>query len=305
MKARLLALCALSIAATLAQAQSTIGVVSGFARGRVAVVNPATHRAYLADDARGGIAVVEGTSVVAAIPLARVPTALAVNSAFNRIYAVNGEDGVLSIIDGNTNTVRNLPIGAGPPLLVNELRNRVYAGAQSARMLSMDGEGNGVGTVDVGGGACGVALNAQTDQLYVANCAGRASVVDLLTGNVTSFPVPGVRGRCRRQPADQPRLRGEPGDARFRHRDRRRFADGANAADRRGLGDEPARREGGGEPERQPRLHHPRLRDPGARCRKRDLLAGDLFLRGDARARGGPGDTTHRDLRRLPAAPHH
>jgi DNA-binding beta-propeller fold protein YncE len=191
MRARLLALCALSIAATLAQAQATIGIVSGFARGRVAVVNPATHRAYLADEARGGIAVVEGTSVVATIPLARVPTALAVNSAFNRIYAVNGEDGVLSIIDGNTNTVRNLPIGAGPPLLVNELRNRVYAGAQSARMLSMDGEGNGVSTVDVGGGACGVALNAQTDQLYVANCTGRASVVDLLTGNVTSFPVPG------------------------------------------------------------------------------------------------------------------
>ena len=182
-----------ALGAPLADGQSLIGSVP-VGRGNVVAVNPSTHRAYIADETRGGIAVVDGVAIVATIQLARTPAALAVNAPFNLVYAVNNDDGVLSIIDGNTNTVRNLAIGAQPPLVVNELRNRVYVGARGRiEMLTMEGQGDRVMPMPVGPlAACDAAVSPQADQLYVAHCAGYASVVDLLGGAVTTFNVPGI-----------------------------------------------------------------------------------------------------------------
>src|SRR4051812_26509735 len=100
MMARAFAAAVLALFASVAHGQATLGGFPAIGRGTAVAVNPASHRGYIADESRSGIAVVEGTAVIATIPLALTPTAIGVNAPFNLIYAVNRDNGVLSIIDG-------------------------------------------------------------------------------------------------------------------------------------------------------------------------------------------------------------
>ena len=90
-------------------------------------VNRTTNRVYVAQWAKGQVAVVNGTtnSIIAEIDVVPHPTSLAVNPVSNRIYA-NSDGEKVSVIDGNTNEVIDeISVGASY-IAVDSTTNTIY-----------------------------------------------------------------------------------------------------------------------------------------------------------------------------------
>jgi len=82
-------------------------------------VNVTTNKIYVANTVSGDVSVIDGAtnSVMATIkdPLAEVPVAVGINPVLNRIYIVNSGSNNLTVVDGATDTVTiTIPVGTSP-----------------------------------------------------------------------------------------------------------------------------------------------------------------------------------------------
>jgi hypothetical protein len=180
-----------ALLAPLAARAQLVTSISGLS-GSYVTVNPATHRAYVAS--ASDLVVLEGTARIATIPLPMQASYLTVNSATHRLYAVHA-DSSLSVIDTLSHTVRGLGTGVFGRVVLSESTGRAYANVRSAREIAVFDASDNRSTIALPFGACGMALNDRTRQLYVSHCvtnAVSASVVELDTGAITTLPFPGV-----------------------------------------------------------------------------------------------------------------
>ena len=181
----------------------TTSVPFGVRIGSVAI-NPVTNRIYvttfrsavnvITGPMNGTVSVVDGTTnrIVADVPIAPFPSALAVNPATNRIYVggqpQNSSSPIVEVIDGATNSViatafdPNNPVGV-LGFAINKTTNTVYA-ATGAEILVLSGASNSFinnftfAIVHLSN-TTALAVNEATNETYFA---GSPSGVSLVAG---------------------------------------------------------------------------------------------------------------------------
>ena|GEM_PF-1176489 len=161
-------------------------------------VNPITNMVYVTNQGSNSVSVIDGktNSVVSTIPIGSIPYDLAVNPITNKIYAANWLSNTVSVIDGNTNAVLhtiNVPAALG--VAVNPITNKIYVTSEAISTnvnRGMVSEINGTtdmveSTIMVGENTHEVALNTNTNMIYVANSySNTISVIDGRTNTIVS-----------------------------------------------------------------------------------------------------------------------
>ena len=161
-------------------------------------VNPITNMVYVTYLGSNSVSVIDGktNSVVSTIPIGSYTCDLAVNPITNKIYVDSCQSNTVFVIDGNTNTILhtiNVPATTG--VAVNPITNKIYVASEeiisnvSRGMVSViDGTTDMVeSTIPVGENALQVALNMNTNMIYVSNWfSNTVSVIDGRTNTVVS-----------------------------------------------------------------------------------------------------------------------
>lgn len=168
-------------------------------------VNQATNIVYVTSPDSNAVSVINATmnKVIDTITVGLTPVDIAVNQNTNLIYVANGNSGTVSIIDGSTNKVLKTlsvtdkrdfySIGG---IAVNERTNRVYILVNNdltkpayASISIIDGSANNSleqtfnvtelrTDYDVTDGAKGIAVNSETNMIYVTTMFGSLHVLD-------------------------------------------------------------------------------------------------------------------------------
>lgn len=164
-------------------------------------VNSVTNKVYVTDAGNTqGVIVLDGTTnkVTGVIDTKGMERSIAVNSMTNTIYAENGT--ALTVINGSTNVVTATiaeppPAGGERPanstsLAVNESTNTVYMSTYGAtNVISViDGTTNQiVASIAAGNGPAPIAVDSQTNMLYVLDTQGvTVAVIDGTTNNAVA-----------------------------------------------------------------------------------------------------------------------
>jgi len=156
-------------------------------------------------------ALVRSQTVMATIPIANDPTAVAVNPVTNKIYIAAGvswtQAGTVTVIDGSTNSTATVTAGIRPvAIAVNPVTNKIYVANQGCagplgcgyrgNITVIDGATNSTTTLHDpnANGPRAIAVNLITNRIYVANLwTGNITVIDGATGSVTTIKDPNVR----------------------------------------------------------------------------------------------------------------
>ncbi len=146
---------------------------------------PSQNVIYAVDGAIANVTVIDGANntVITRVPLAGVPTDLAVNMMTNRIYVTNNASNTVTVIDGASNTViSTIGVGIDPnSVAVNRTTNRIYVtNGLSGTVSVIDGSSNTlINTVNVGNGPWGIAVNETTNRIYAMTSLNNSvSVID-------------------------------------------------------------------------------------------------------------------------------
>jgi len=153
-------------------------------------VNPTTGSVYFTYPALSGVVDIwdSNWNPVATVSVGSAPVGVVVNATSNKIYVANGGSNNVSVIDGASNAVVATitdPNAVKPvALAVNPTTNTIYvANSQSDNVTVIDGATDSVtATIPVGTAPSGVAVDSQTNFVYVAN-AGNTQSGD--PGNIT------------------------------------------------------------------------------------------------------------------------
>jgi len=154
-------------------------------------VDPVTNRIYTGDYTNE-VTVIDGstntviTNVAVAGSQALVGLGVGVNAATNRIYVSRyfGTNDVF-VIDGSTDAViADIPVGpqsnVSGGIGVDSVTNKVYVANADGSVSVIDGSTNSVSaTVTVPSGACGVAVDARKNLVFVTS---RGSAVTVISG---------------------------------------------------------------------------------------------------------------------------
>jgi YVTN family beta-propeller protein len=156
-------------------------------------VNPVTNKIYVAVDAAGQLAVIDGKTnkVTTTLTIGSFAIAVAVNPVTNRVYAssCNSTDLChISVIDGRNDTlITKIPVASGSfigiqGMAVNPITNRIYASdADNGQYIVIDGKTNTIITqVPVFTQPGGMAVDPKTNHLFVvgAGFPGQVQVFD-------------------------------------------------------------------------------------------------------------------------------
>ena len=155
----------------------SVGVWSGPTR---VAVNPATNKAYvIGDNPRGPISVVDANTFTSVyfVPEghAQKPVQVAVNTVINKAYLVFS--GEVIVVDGATNALSFVPAGTvgvsgNSGIAVNERTHKVYVTSRLGYMTVIDGATQYATYVTVPQGARDVAVNPNTNRVYVISPSG-------------------------------------------------------------------------------------------------------------------------------------
>jgi len=187
-------------------------------------LNPVTNRLYVAHAATGDIVAMDMTATQSFPPLLcpdgsggfrpqpapppapynlpcidipGTPVAVAVNPATNTIYAVS--DGVadrIAVINGNNHTHTTLSpagvSGAARTIAVNPVTNRIYAAFANA-LVEIDGATQAMTVIPTGSGGgspAGIAIDVNSNVVYVPNADGTLLVYQAGGGGSTTIGIP-------------------------------------------------------------------------------------------------------------------
>jgi YVTN family beta-propeller protein len=91
-------------------------------------LNRNTGRLYVANSRGRSVSILDihSDKVLATVPTAARPYAIAVDEAANKVFVSNTFSNMLTVIDGTANAVTNLPVGSFDAILVDSDRRRVY-----------------------------------------------------------------------------------------------------------------------------------------------------------------------------------
>ena len=151
-------------------------------------VNTTTNKIYVANQTSNDISIIDGTtnSVTSVADPAANPSRVTINPVANKVYVSHSSSNTISVIDGATNAVSTVadPNALNPgPMVVNTTTDKIYvANGGSNNLTVIDGATNSVTTIAVGASPVSVAVDEQTNFIYVAN-AGNSQNGD--PGNVT------------------------------------------------------------------------------------------------------------------------
>jgi YVTN family beta-propeller protein len=158
-------------------------------------VNANTNKAYaVSDDVRGPITVIDGasatgTSLVPASGHGMGPRGVVVNPVTRKAYAAFS--GEVIVVDGTTNALTYVPTttAAGAgAIAVNPNTNRIYVLGSSGAMSVIDGNTNAVTNIAVPANGRALAIDAATNRVYVASDAG-VTLIDG-AGQASAGPLP-------------------------------------------------------------------------------------------------------------------
>src|ERR671923_158532 len=162
------------------KANSVLGKVSVNGSPTSIAVNPNTNTIYVTDTLSSKISVIDGTtingtttnSVMGSIDVGSRPTSIAVNPNTNTIYVASYNSSTINVIDGRTNSVMgSIDVGGSSPTSV--LRSVI------------DGRTNSVmGSIDVGSRPTSIAVNPNTNTIYVASY--NSSTINVIDGRTNS-----------------------------------------------------------------------------------------------------------------------
>src|SRR2546427_1094768 len=169
-------------------------------------VNPNTGRIYVANRGDGTISVIDSATktVVGTITVGDIPAELAVNPATNRLYLTHSDNNITTVIDGSTGqVVGNIAVPQNvKAIAVNSVTNTVYltgggssGSVRGSRLFVVSGSNNTViRTIDIGSGPFSIAVNPNSNRVYVANFYDwTISVVDgSLKSVIATLPVSGA-----------------------------------------------------------------------------------------------------------------
>src|SRR3989454_1134804 len=138
------------------------------------------------------VSVINGTSVVATIPVGNIPYGVAYDSGNGYIYVANINSNNVSVIDG-TSVIASVPVGSGPDGVgYNGGNGYIYVANQNSNNVSVISGTTVVATVSVGGNPGGVGYDSGNGYVYVANhFSDNVSVIDGTTV-VATIPVGSV-----------------------------------------------------------------------------------------------------------------
>jgi YVTN family beta-propeller protein len=168
--------------------------IPGLQHPKGIAVDLQTHRLYVASRNTNVVYEVDPktvpATVVRAIPVGREPFGVAVNNATGKVYVANFLDNSVSVISIATGAViKTISLPAGEPsyLAINEKTNRVYVTLhKGGRLAVIRGDTDTlVTTVEVGSGPFGVAVDPETNRIFISCRDSRlVRVVDGVTNAV-------------------------------------------------------------------------------------------------------------------------
>jgi YVTN family beta-propeller protein len=124
------------------------------------------------------------------IPVGWYPNAVAVNSSTNQIYVSNWLDNSVTIVNGATSATTTISVGASPQALAVNSLNRVYVAVSNdliGSVVVIDGNTESIiATVPVGRGPTAVAIDPNTDFVYVTNAID--NTVTVINGDAYTRP---------------------------------------------------------------------------------------------------------------------
>jgi YVTN family beta-propeller protein len=152
-------------------------LIRGILHPKGIAVNPLTNQIFIAGKGAGRLYKVDGgtNSVIASWPSGSEPFGVAVNRNTNRVYVANYASATVTIFDGASGallkTIDFAPLSYGQPsfVAVDETLNRAYVSLHAGgRLAVIDGANNLLTTVEVGGGAFGVAVHPGLQRAWVS-----------------------------------------------------------------------------------------------------------------------------------------
>jgi len=156
------------------------------------------------------------------VNVGKYPSAVAVNPKTNKIYVANNKSKNVTVIDGNTNKTTTVAVGHEPvAVAVNQSTNKIYVLNQKGKaapdavnadgtgsVTVIDGATNKTTTVPVDSEPGALAINEQTNKIYVANAGSNdVTVIDGKTNKPTNVEL-------QKDGAEQPNLVLGPQDVR-------------------------------------------------------------------------------------------
>jgi len=153
----------------------------------VSVLRIASRRSLLSAVVLATIALrgVDGQTVTTTLNVGTQPNFVAVNPITDKIYGSNSASGGIFIIDGATNSITGVSGGIGSvpvAVAVNSNTNKIYVPDLFGYVTVIDGTTNDTTTVTVGATPVAVAVNPLTNKIYVANTSGSSGSVTVIDG---------------------------------------------------------------------------------------------------------------------------
>jgi YVTN family beta-propeller protein len=192
-----------AILATNSSQTTRPGLIVG-SEPRGIATNPNTDMIYVANNVNGTVSVIEGKTnkVVGNITVGDSPEGVAVNPVTDRVYVANTGSNGISIIDGKANKVVDNITGGGispKGIAVNPETNMIYvanSGSYTVSVINDTSSKSGKNstnaaaifkTITVGKSPGGIAVNPETDMIYVANRdLNSTAVIDGKTNRVVA-----------------------------------------------------------------------------------------------------------------------
>lgn len=169
--------------AGVAEVAPLVNSISVDAGPRGITVDSLARRAYVTTGDGLAIINLEGSKLMATVPLGADPQGVAVNPSTGRVYVALSGEGSLSVVDGFEGRVLAVVTGLKRPrgVAVNPTTDRVYVTDTGAgRLLVIDGTSNEtLVSLPMGSYPDAVAVDPEANRIYVANAGdGSLSILD-------------------------------------------------------------------------------------------------------------------------------
>jgi len=145
--------------------------------------DPSNGYLYVTDWSSGTVSVINGTTVIATIPVGTNPGGVAYDPSNGYIYVANYGSGTVSVINGANNTViATIPVGQGPTGVAYDPSNGyIYVADDDSGTVSVINGTTVIANITVGPFPWGVAYDPSNGYIYVANYYSN-NVVSVING---------------------------------------------------------------------------------------------------------------------------
>jgi YVTN family beta-propeller protein len=175
--------------------QSSYGQANSYKSG-ISGINPQAigidtknNQIYIACAKSHNVLVVDGnTNVVSdAIDIQKAPNDLVVDSVSNKIYVSNSENSSIVVIDGDSlQVIKQLDVGLTPTALaINPITHKLYA-TSFEKLFIIDMQSFEIKSIHLSKYCSKIAINSQTNEIYVLGSANRLTVIDGTSNSIKS-----------------------------------------------------------------------------------------------------------------------